>query len=354
MRAAIAAIVGVVLGYGAIQPPPRNSAPQGVISTGACTDPVLGDVVCRDNQADSGGVRTTDTAPNGVGYRPQPAYRYGTQTESNIVIAGGMQELIYTVTTAANCGTDAMTTKITDRNGTVTTCTCTEGTGWTKTDGNNNATATSLATCITACSGIDADTSSAVVGIIPLQSTMMISVATSDATCTTVPTLTRGNVIINAKAMCLPDQAGAAGSCLAYATTNNMQLVDSTGSAANQILQSNAFLTTGTGAATFYTTANGGGFGTGSGSQYLFSSTTSGLSSHDVGIKRAAAGILAFTNGSSGNASGFVPGTLTQGTLGTPANGTMVYCSDCTIANPCAAAGTGAFAKRLNGVWVCN
>lgn len=40
--------------------------------------------------------------------------------------------------------------------------------------------------------------------------------------------------------------------------------------------------------------------------------------------------------------------------LGTPANGTFYFCSDCTLANPCAGAGTGAFAKRLNGVWVCN
>jgi hypothetical protein len=40
--------------------------------------------------------------------------------------------------------------------------------------------------------------------------------------------------------------------------------------------------------------------------------------------------------------------------LGTPANGIMKYCSDCTIANPCAGSGTGALAKRLNGVWVCN
>lgn len=35
-------------------------------------------------------------------------------------------------------------------------------------------------------------------------------------------------------------------------------------------------------------------------------------------------------------------------------NGTMIYCNDCTIANPCAGAGTGAIAKRLNGAWVCN
>jgi hypothetical protein len=35
-------------------------------------------------------------------------------------------------------------------------------------------------------------------------------------------------------------------------------------------------------------------------------------------------------------------------------NGSTMFCSDCTIANPCAGAGTGAIAKRLNGAWVCN
>ena len=37
-----------------------------------------------------------------------------------------------------------------------------------------------------------------------------------------------------------------------------------------------------------------------------------------------------------------------------PVNGMLTYCSDCTIANPCASGGTGAFAKRLNGAWICN
>lgn len=50
----------------------------------------------------------------------------------------------------------------------------------------------------------------------------------------------------------------------------------------------------------------------------------------------------------------FRPGLTTFATLGTPANGVFVYCSDCTIANPCAGGGTGALAKRLGGVWVCN
>jgi hypothetical protein len=40
--------------------------------------------------------------------------------------------------------------------------------------------------------------------------------------------------------------------------------------------------------------------------------------------------------------------------LGTPSNGVIKYCSNCTVASPCAGSGTGALAKRLNGVWVCN
>lgn len=47
----------------------------------------------------------------------------------------------------------------------------------------------------------------------------------------------------------------------------------------------------------------------------------------------------------------------TQGALGTPANGTIIYCSDCTVTdgsdNTCAGSGSGALAVRLNGVWRC-
>jgi|688.fasta_scaffold112825_4 hypothetical protein len=45
---------------------------------------------------------------------------------------------------------------------------------------------------------------------------------------------------------------------------------------------------------------------------------------------------------------------ITFANLGTPANGSMVYCADGTIANPVAGGGTGCIAKRLNGVWVGN
>lgn len=78
----------------------------------------------------------------------------------------------------------------------------------------------------------------------------------------------------------------------------------------------------------------------------------------DVGFTRPSAGIVRVTNASTGygqlEAGKFSLNAVAFADLGTPANGTLVYCSDCTIANPCAGSGTGALAKRLNGVWVCN
>jgi hypothetical protein len=37
-----------------------------------------------------------------------------------------------------------------------------------------------------------------------------------------------------------------------------------------------------------------------------------------------------------------------------PANGWMVYCSDCMLASPCSGSGTGAVAKYIASNWVCN
>lgn len=56
----------------------------------------------------------------------------------------------------------------------------------------------------------------------------------------------------------------------------------------------------------------------------------------------------------------YVSGMVQLGTgtvmakLGSPPNGTITYCPDCMITYPCVGGGTGALAKRLNGVWVCN
>lgn len=57
--------------------------------------------------------------------------------------------------------------------------------------------------------------------------------------------------------------------------------------------------------------------------------------------------------GASGIPTKFI-GTTFAALPSSPANGMFLYCSDCTIANPCASGGTGAFAKRLNSAWVCN
>jgi len=54
---------------------------------------------------------------------------------------------------------------------------------------------------------------------------------------------------------------------------------------------------------------------------------------------------------------GLVLGSTNQASLasvGGILNGMMIYCSDCTIANPCAGGGAGAFAQRTNGAWVCD
>lgn len=43
--------------------------------------------------------------------------------------------------------------------------------------------------------------------------------------------------------------------------------------------------------------------------------------------------------------------SVTFANLGTPANGTITYCSDCTAANPTAGSGPGAVVRRENGAW---
>lgn len=82
---------------------------------------------------------------------------------------------------------------------------------------------------------------------------------------------------------------------------------------------------------------------TGSGGSFGFSSSVNpnAAGTADTKITRAGAGEFGWT-------------AVTFSNLGTPANGSFAYCSDCTIANPCAGGGTGALAKRLNGAWVCN
>jgi hypothetical protein len=46
--------------------------------------------------------------------------------------------------------------------------------------------------------------------------------------------------------------------------------------------------------------------------------------------------------------------STTNAGLGNAPNGSLVYCADCMVTNPCSSGGSGAIAKRLGGIWVCN
>lgn len=71
--------------------------------------------------------------------------------------------------------------------------------------------------------------------------------------------------------------------------------------------------------------------------------------SSDVSVSRAAANIFSLAAGDSYQAVG-----VAFASLGTPANGTFTYCTDCAKATPCSGSSTGAFAVRINGAWDCN
>jgi hypothetical protein len=151
----------------------------------------------------------------------------------------------------------------------------------------------------------------------------------------------------------------------AQGATNLQTWQNSGGSAVSYVGNEGAFRVS----ATFYAVLNSAGslaeavYGVGiqlaSGRLASWSSTTDAAAAKDLSLSRAGASNLRIGDGAA-NANGdisyrnwFGTGVLFAG-LGTPANGTFTYCSDCTIANPCAGSGTGALAKRLNGAWVCN
>lgn len=84
-----------------------------------------------------------------------------------------------------------------------------------------------------------------------------------------------------------------------------------------------------------------------------FAGTADSTASVDTQITRAGAGEISI--GST---------AVTFATLGTPGNGAIAYCTDCTEVTPascpatqascvCAGSGAGAFARRVNGAWYC-
>ncbi len=111
--------------------------------------------------------------------------------------------------------------------------------------------------------------------------------------------------------------------------------------------------------------------------QLTFSSAGAAIwTSYSGGFVQNSAAVLGFeagaigtaidtqiTRGAAGSISiGSTPNTFA--TLGTPSNGAITYCTDCTVTTAatcpgtqascvCAASGNGAFARRVNGAWYC-
>lgn len=93
---------------------------------------------------------------------------------------------------------------------------------------------------------------------------------------------------------------------------------------------------------------------------YILQDTGGTISDSATGI----AGLIKFATANTGaepvvqwtmdNTGNLISTGVVQASLGTPADGSIIYCSDCTKATPCAGGGTGAFAVRLNGAWDCN
>jgi hypothetical protein len=59
-------------------------------------------------------------------------------------------------------------------------------------------------------------------------------------------------------------------------------------------------------------------------------------------------------NGSLTMGGNFTLQSKTFAQLGSPADGTLVYCTDCAITSRCTAGGAGALAKHIAGQWICN
>lgn len=88
-----------------------------------------------------------------------------------------------------------------------------------------------------------------------------------------------------------------------------------------------------------------------------FTTKTTGFywpSANVVGIADSGYGAVATWTASGTTVAYQTMGAVLFANLPAAANGSFLYCSNCTIANPCATGGTGALAKRLNGAWVCN
>lgn len=159
-----------------------------------------GDVTCWDSNGLIGGHVTSDTAPQGLMIRAQPAFAGGTQTAANRVECPGQDETKVAIDGAdpsVTCAgdNDTVTVTVINSNGSSTATVLTEGTDWTA-SASVSDTCTSLATAINALAGVGASCTSPDVRLTLDTTTCRVTLAESTAGCTTVTTGTPGSLFV--------------------------------------------------------------------------------------------------------------------------------------------------------------
>lgn len=171
---------------------------EGFEATGNYDNTPGADAVVFDNNGLYGGQKLTDTAPQDLYIRPQPAFAGGTQTAADVNIFGGQDEskiVIDAADPSVTCPTDTVTVTVLDSNGASTATVLTEGTNWTAV-ASQATTCTNLATAVDAVAGVGATCSTTTVRITLDNNTGSVTLAESDGNCTGATTGTRGNVAI--------------------------------------------------------------------------------------------------------------------------------------------------------------
>ena len=153
----------------------------------------------------------TTTDPSDVIVRSGACYELdATCTAPDLLLAGGSDTKQYTGVTQANCGTDTITVTVVDNDGASTANALVEGTDWDcLTD--DNTCATALAAAIDALTGVSAQSSTNTVGVRPDDSTLKVTLVSSDDPgCATASNGTDGvvGVPLGTKFVFDPDEDG--------------------------------------------------------------------------------------------------------------------------------------------------
>lgn len=121
----------------------------------------------------------------------------GNQAGADYHQRGGIGSRQVTIDAFGNCALDTVTTTI---NGADCVCTEADGGGANQWDAvtDNGTSATNLAVCVDACSGVSASATAAVVYVQPDVGTLSVDLAEGDATCTTLTEGADGSVVVHA------------------------------------------------------------------------------------------------------------------------------------------------------------